>query len=142
MATALDAAMHCGSTIIWKKDRLVLGRSKYHSIYEPIWFGWSTSGRQFSEDRTLTDVWEIDRPSKSPEHPTMKPVELVARAITHATGPGGTVYDPFLGSGTTLIAAEQLDRTCYGTELDPGYCDVIVERWQNLTGGKAERDGQ
>lgn len=126
--------LHWSATIIWVKDMFVLGRSKYHRRYEPIWYGWRDKS-SFCDRRNLDDVWEIPRPKRSDEHPTMKPVELVARAIENSAP--SSVLDPFLGSGTTLIAAEQTGRVCYGLELDPGYCDVIVQRWENLTGGKA-----
>jgi len=126
--------------LVWKKDSLVLGHSEYHYQHEPILFGWKPGGsRHKNKDRTRTTVWEVDRPKASREHPTMKPVALWTRAMADGSRTGERVYDPFLGSGTTLIAAEQLGRVGYGLEIDPAYCDVIVERWQNLTGGKATR---
>jgi DNA modification methylase len=85
-------------------------------------------------------VWEVPRPKCSPEHPTTKPVALVARALVNSSLPGALVLDPFLGSGSTLIAAEQLSRTCFGLEIDPAFCDCVVTRWQNLTGREAVRD--
>ncbi len=94
------------------------------------------AGKQ--EDRTQTTVWEIDKQTNA-NHPTEKPVECMARPIRNHGGAGDHVYDPFLGSGTTLIAAEQLGRTCYGIEIEPRYVDVIVKRWENLTGEQAER---
>lgn len=136
------AGLHWSATIIWVKDSFVLGRSKYHRRYEPIWYGWKAGEKSsFCARRDLDDVWEIPRPKRSEEHPTMKPVSLVARATQNSSRSKGLVFDPFLGSGTTLIAAEQLGRTCYGTEIDPGYCDVIVARWENLTGEKARLAG-
>jgi len=84
-------------------------------------------------------VWDVDQPSRNEYHPTQKPVVLAERAITNSSNKGGTIVDPFLGSGTTLIAAEKLGRRCYGLEIEPKYCDVIVERWENFTGGKAKR---
>jgi DNA modification methylase len=131
---------HWSSTIIWNKDRLVLSRKDYHTKYEPIWYGWkSDAPRNYPLlDRKQSDVWDIDRPSKSDEHPTMKPIELVARAINNSSEPGSNVLDLFGGSGTTLIAAEQTGRRCFMSELDPKYCDVIVRRWELLTGKKAE----
>lgn len=84
-------------------------------------------------------VWRVEKPQRSAEHPTMKPVNIPARAIKNSTLAGGSVLDPFGGGGSTLIAAEQTGRTCYMMELDPKYCDVIVQRWENLTGKKAER---
>lgn len=129
---------HWSSTIIWSKDQLVLSRKDYHTKYEPIWYGWTDGARLYPlKVRKQSDVWEIPRPKVSEEHPTMKPVALVAKAIENSSRAGDTVLDLFGGSGTTLIAAEQLGRTCHMMELDPKYCDVIIERWENLTGEKA-----
>jgi len=133
------AGFHWSATIIWVKDVFVLGRSKYHRRYEPLWYGWPDKGTSsFGERRDLDDVWEIPRPKVSAEHPTMKPIELVSRAITNSSRHGDLIVDPFGGSGTTLLAAEQLGRRCNMMELDPGYCDVIVERYRLLTGQEAE----
>lgn len=137
MFTELDKALHCSTTLIWNKDQFTLGRGKYQNKYEPCWFGWVESGLNFVDDRTLVNVWDFKRPKSSPEHPTMKPVEIIAQAISHCTKAKQLVFDLFLGSGTTLIAAEQLGRVCYGMELSPQYCDVIVKRWETLTGKKA-----
>jgi DNA modification methylase len=90
-------------------------------------------------DRKQTEVWEIDRPHVSDLHPTMKPVPLIQRALRNSSMPGDVVLDLFGGSGSTLIACETMKRRCYMLELDPAYCDVIVERWEKLTGRKAER---
>ena len=139
MFTSLDRAMHCSTTIVWNKDQFTLGRGKYQNKYEPCWFGWVKSGSRFTGDRKLTNVWDFPRPKSSEEHPTMKPVAVMAHAIEHASLPSDIVFDPFLGSGTTLIAAEQLGRKCYGMEISPAYCDVIVKRWENLTGKQAVR---
>jgi len=137
-ATLRGHGYHWSATIVWVKDQFVLGRSKYHRRYEPIWYGWhGQSTSSFGTRRDLDDVWEIPRPRRSVEHPTMKPVEVPARAISHSSRVGDVIFDPFLGSGTTLIACEQLGRVCRGLELDPGYCDVIIARWENLTGIKA-----
>jgi len=134
------AGLHWSATIIWVKDQFVLGRSKYHRRYEPIWYGWRADGRSsFGEDRSLDDVWEVPRPRRSPEHPTMKPVELVIRAITASATPGKGILDPFVGSGTTLIAAEQTGRRCYAMEIDPRYVAVAIKRWEEFTGRTAER---
>ena len=130
--TLRDAGFHWSATIIWVKDIFGLGRSKYHRGYEPIWYVWTTSS-SFCADRKQDDVWEFARPKRSPEHPTMKPVQLVARAISNSSARRNTVLDPFLGSGTTLIAAEQLGRTCYGIEIEPRYVDVILRRYMNFT---------
>lgn len=141
----LDSALrrngyHWSATIIWVKDAFVLGRSKYHRRYEPIWYGWHGSSKSsFGTDRDLDDVWEIPRPRRSEEHPTMKPVDLVSRAITNSSRAGDVVLDPFGGSGSTLIAAERTGRSAYLMEIDRVYCDVIVERFEAFTGTKAER---
>ena len=127
--------------MVWAKDSMVLGHSEYHYKHEPIFFGWIPGGkRHVNSDRTRTSVWEVPRPKASREHPTMKPVELWAIAIRDGSIPDEIVYDPFLGSGTTIIASEQLGRRAYGMELSPHYCDVIVKRWENLTGLVATRD--
>lgn len=139
LARALDEALHWSATVTWVKDAFVLGRGKYQRRYEPIWFGWRDNGKRFRSDRDLDDVWEFPRPKASPEHPTMKPVALVANALHHATRKGDTVFDPFLGSGTTLVAAEQTERRCVGIELEPGYVEAAVERWQQLTGLTGKR---
>lgn len=139
-ATMRGCGLHWSATVIWVKDSFVLGMSKYHRRYEPIWYGWRAgSPSSFRGRRDLDDVWEIPRPKRSEEHPTMKPVALVARAIQNSSGKGALVLDPFLGSGTTVIAAEQLGRICYGVEISPAFCDVVVKRWENLTGGEARR---
>ena len=92
-------------------------------------------------DRKATTVMKFDRPSRSEDHPTMKPVKLLAYLVRNSTRRGQTVLDPFSGSGSTLIACEQLDRRCFAMELDPHYCDVIIERWERLTGLEAVKDG-
>jgi DNA modification methylase len=131
---------HWSATIVWVKDLFVLGRSKYHRRYEPIWYGWHEKGKSsFAGARDQDDVWCVDRPRRSEEHPTMKPVGLVAKAISNSSVAGDVVFDPFGGSGTTLIAAHQLDRRARLIEIDPGFCDVIVRRWENFTGLKAAR---
>lgn len=139
MLTLAQNNYHWSSTIIWNKDSLVLSRKDYHTKYEPIWYGWKEGSRLCPlEDRKQSDVWDIPRPKKSEEHPTMKPVELVARAITNSSKKGDIVIDLFGGSGTTLIASEQTGRCCRMMELDPKYVDVIVNRWEQLTGKQAE----
>ena len=132
---------HWSSTIIWVKDRLILSRKDYHTQYEPIWYGWLSNSRRLHplKDRKQSDVWEIPHPTKSEEHPTMKPIELCARAITNSTDPNNNVIDIFGGSGSTLIACEQTNRNCYMMELSPHYCQVIINRWETFTGKKAEK---
>jgi DNA modification methylase len=121
---------HWSSTIIWAKDTFVMGRKDYHTKYEPIWYGWLDNAprRHPLESRRESDVWEFTRPKRSDEHPTMKPVALVQYAIANSSFPNDIVYDAFLGSGTTLIAASKEGRICYGCELMPQYGDVILKR--------------
>jgi DNA modification methylase len=141
-ATLRGAGFHWSSTIIWAKDSPVLSRKDYHTQYEPIWYGWQGDAPRLNPvtDRTQSDVWQIPRPRRSEEHPTMKPVELVARALTNSSGKGDLVFEPFAGSGTTLVAAQQTGRTCYAVELEPAYVDVICARWEALTGEDAVRE--
>jgi DNA modification methylase len=135
-----DAGGHWSDTIIWEKDRFVLGRSDYQRAYEPIWYGWREGvKRHFAGGRDQGDVWKIERPSESPLHPTMKPLPLIERAIENSSQPGDIVLDLFLGSGSTLIASERTGRICYGMELDPHYCSMVIARWEAFTGGKAEK---
>ena len=138
-----DSGFHWSSTIIWAKDALVISRKDYHTQYEPIWYGWNADESRLSPllDRKQSDVWEVPRPRISKLHPTTKPIELVERAINNSTQRTNLVLDLFLGSGSTLIAAEKTGRRCYGMELDPKYADVIVERWQNYTGNNAILEG-
>lgn len=128
---------HWSSTIIWAKDTLVLSRKDYHTQYEPIWYGWLNGTRACPlEDRKQSDLWQIPRPKKSEEHPTMKPIEVVARALMNSSHKHDVVIDLFGGSGTTIMASEQTGRECCMMELDPKYCDVIVNRYINLFGGE------
>lgn len=126
-------------SVVWVKDVFVMGRQDYHWRHETLLYGWKPgAAHRFVADRSLDTVWEIARPKRSKEHPTMKPVELVERGIANSSLRGGRVLDPFLGSGSTLIAAERTGRVCYGLELDPRYVDVVVKRWEDFTGNKAE----
>ena len=127
--------------IIWAKNTFTMGRSDYQRQYEPILYGWPEGGKHhWCGDRDQSDVWQIKKPHKNDLHPTMKPVELVERAIRNSSKPGDVVLDPFGGSGTTLIAAEKSGRTARLMELDPKYVDVIVRRWQDWTGKLATRE--
>ena len=141
MRNALNETLHFSSLNVWVKNRANFGQAKYQNGYEPIWFGWTTSGTNFSSLRNLTNVWEFNRPSRNKEHPTMKPIELVEQAVSHASRPEQTVFDPFLGAGSTLLASERQGRTCYGIEIEPRYVDVTVARWESLTGEKATVQG-
>lgn len=127
--------------IIWAKNTFTLGRADYQRQYEPILYGWPEGAkRHWCGDRDQGDVWQIKKPVKNDLHPTMKPVELVERAIRNSSRPGDVVLDPFGGSGSTLIAAEKSGRQARLIELDPKYVDVIVRRWQDWTGEKATRE--
>lgn len=136
MLTLADNSYHWSSTLIWNKDRLVLSRKDYHTKYEPIWYGWKEGTARLHPlpDRKQSDVWDFERPSRSDEHPTMKPVALVDRAVRNSSRSNDLILDLFGGSGTTMIAAESANRACYMMELDPKYCDVIVKRYINSFG--------
>lgn len=122
-------------TIQWVKDVFAFGRSDYHYRHEPIFYGWKPgAAHYFVDDRTQDTVWEIARPRRSEEHPTMKPVALVQRAIENSSKAGWLVVDPFGGSGTTMIAAELTGRRAALIELDPRYCDVIRKRYAEFVG--------
>lgn len=142
-----DAGFYLSGCCIWKKNALVLGRSPYQWRHEPCLFGWKLGGKhQWYSDRKQTTVWEYDRPKASKDHPTMKPVALMAYPIQNSCMSNCIVLDPFLGSGTTLIACEETNRICYGIELDEKFADVIVKRYIE-TKGNADgvfllRDGQ
>lgn len=126
--------------IIWAKNTFTLGRADYQRQYEPILYGWPEGAtRYWCGDRDQGDVWNIKKPQKNDLHPTMKPVELVERAIRNSSRPGNVVLDPFGGSGTTLIAAEKSGRVARLIELDPKYVDVIVRRWEEWTCERATR---
>ena len=160
----LACGWHVAQNLVWVKDSFVLGVMDYHSQHEPVLYGWKPGGRHawyggrkrsalvadqqpdldaLDRDELVallrgiyeaSDVIRHDRPRRSDEHPTMKPVGLLSRLIVNSTKKGALVYDPFLGSGSTLIAAERQGRICYGVELDPAYVDVVVRRWQTVTG--------
>lgn len=124
--------------IIWAKNTFTLGRSDYQRQYEPILYGWPQGAKHYwCGDRDQSDIWEYNKPKVNDLHPTMKPIELVARAIKNSSKANDIVADFFGGSGSTLIACEQLNRVCYMSELDPKFCDVILTRWENLTGKEA-----
>lgn len=128
---------HFSSMIIWEKQSLVLSQGDYQSIHEPCLYGWFDNGtHRFFGDRKQTSVWQFDR--KSIEgHTTPKPIGFICKALENSSKKNEKVLDLFGGSGSTLIACEQLDRTCYMMELDPKYCDVIIKRWETFTGKKA-----
>ena len=130
-----DAGFNLSGCCIWKKNALVLGRSPYQWQHEPCLFGWKKGGKHlWYSDRKQTTIWEYDRPKSSKEHPTMKPVALMAYPIKNSTMTNCIVLDPFLGSGSTLIACEETGRICYGVELDEKFMDVIVKRYIEQVG--------
>jgi DNA modification methylase len=141
----IDAGWDWRQSLMWMKDRFVLGRSDYHYQHEPILYGFTGNaakgtgrrgrgGRRWFGDNAQTSVFEVARPARSEEHPTMKPVELVAPMIGNSVRPGGLVYDPFAGSGSTLIAAHTIGRATRLVEIDPLYADVICRRFEQFTG--------
>ena len=133
-----DAGFYLSGCCIWKKNSLVLGRSPYQWIHEPVLFGWKKSGKHaWYAGRKETTVWEYDKPKKNADHPTMKPIALLAYPIMNSSMTNALVLDPFGGSGSTLIACEQSERTCYTVELDEKYCDVIVKRYIEQVGSAA-----
>ena len=141
-----DAGFYLSGCCIWKKQSLVLGRSPYQWQHEPCLYGWKKNGKhQWYTGRKETTIWEFDKPKKNGDHPTMKPIPLLAYPIMNSSMSNSVVLDPFGGSGSTLIACEQTDRICYTVELDEKFCDVIVKRYIEQVGGSDEvsviRDG-
>ena len=130
-----EAGFYLSGTCIWKKQSLVLGRSPYQWQHEPCLYGWKKKGKhQWYSDRKQTTIWEFDKPKKNGDHPTMKPIPLIAYPIKNSSMSNCIVLDPFGGSGSTLIACEQLGRICHTIELDEKYCDVIVKRYIEQVG--------
>jgi DNA modification methylase len=142
--TACDFKLR--SQIIWAKSNFAIGRGDYHWMHEPCWYAVKEKAvGHYGGDRKQTTLWKIDKPQKSETgHGTQKPVDCMKRPIENNSNPGQAVYEPFSGSGTTIIAGEMTGRSIYAMELDPKYCDVIVKRWQDFTGHKAtlESTGQ
>ena len=137
-----EAGGHWSTFVIWAKNRFTLGRADYQRQYEPILYGWKEgTDHYWCGARDQGDVWFVDKPHKNDLHPTMKPVALVERAVRNSSKSRDTVLDPFAGSGTTLIACEKAGRQARLIELDPGYVDVIIRRWQDWTGKAATLDG-
>ena len=129
----LDAGFLFKSYIVWNKNNSTFGRSDYHWKHEPCIYGWlEGASHKWCGDRKQTTVWDIDRPSKSEEHPTMKPIPLCSKPIENSSDINDIILDVFLGSGSTMVASHQLKRKCYGMELDPKYCQVIVDRMKKL----------
>ena len=133
-----DAGFKLAECLIWKKDCFVMGRQDYQWQHEPVLYGWKEGkAHYFINDRTQSTILEFDRPKQSTLHPTMKPIELIAKLIKKSSKENDIILDLFGGSGSTTIAAEQLNRKCYTMELDPKYCDVIVKRWETMTNREA-----
>jgi DNA modification methylase len=135
-----ESGGHWSTFLIWAKHHFTLGRSDYQRQYEPILYGWREGGKHYwCGARNQADVWMIPRPMVNQDHPTMKPVELVERAVENSSRRRNTILDPFAGSGTTLIACERLQRRACLIEIDPRYVDVICQRWQQYSGKPAIR---
>jgi DNA modification methylase len=135
---ALDSLDVWRHSLVWVKNTLVMGRADYHYKHEVIYYGWTPGGpHKWTGDRKQDTLFHFDKPARSEEHPTMKPVALIAAMIANSTAPDDVILDPFIGSGSTLLAAEQLGRRCYGIDIEPKYCAATITRWQNLTGEKA-----
>lgn len=145
----VDSGFKHSQCCIWVKNTFVMGRQPYQWQHEPCIFGWKPTGAHYwNSDRKQSTIWNFDKPRVNDCHPTMKPVPLIEYIIKNSSKYGDIVVDTFLGSGTTLLAADNTDRICYGSELDPKYCQVIIERWINYKDGIngddviIERDGQ
>ena len=142
-----ESGFYLSQVCIWVKNMFVFGRSPYQWQHEPVLFGWKSNGcHRWYAGRKETTVWKYDKPQKSKEHPTMKPIPLLSYPILNSTKTGDIVLDPFGGSGSTLIACEQTGRVCFSSELDEKFCDVIVNRFIENTGSSSnvyvKRDGK
>ena len=135
------AGMTVRECLVWAKNTFTIGRQDYQWRHEPCLYGWKDGApHKWYSDRSQSTVLEFDRPTQSSEHPTMKPVGIMAYLIQNSTRKGDVVLDAFGGSGSTLMACEETGRKCLTMELDPHYCDVIIERWERATGDKAIRE--
>ena len=139
MMMMMSAVLPVRHELMWLKNNHVLGRADYAYKHEPILYGWRRDGSHYYGGGFQTSVWEVDKPMKNELHPTQKPIALVERAIGNSSKDGDLIIDWFLGSGTTMIACERTGRRCYGIEIEPRYCDVILRRWEAETGKTAER---
>ena len=137
--TFTQAGWKLAQCCIWAKQSFVMGRQDYHWQHEPILYGWKPTGpHKWYSDRKQSTLWQFQKPTKNLEHPTMKPIELISYPLQNSSKKSDIILDPFGGSGSTLIAAEQTQRTCHTIELDPHYCNVIINRWEEFTGEKAQ----
>lgn len=134
-----DSGLEVRHNLVWRKNSptFSIGRLDYDYQHEPIMYTWTKSHHNYRKGKYRTTIWDFDKPRKCDLHPTMKPVELVANCLLDGTKEGDIVLDAFGGSGTTLVACEQLGRKCRMMELDPHYCDVIIARWEKMTGKEA-----
>lgn len=139
MMSINDSGLKLKQSLVWVKNNIVLGRRDYKCAHENILYGWKGSGHKFYGRSGESSVFEFDKPHSSKLHPTMKPVKLIEHAILNSSQWDEVVLDLFLGSGSTLIACEKISRICYGMEIDAKYCDVIIKRWEDYTGKKAEK---
>lgn len=139
MTMMRDAGLPVRHVLMWEKNTATfsLGRLDYDYQHEPMFYTWTEKHRNFRKGKFRTTVWKVDKPRKCDLHPTMKPIELIAQCILDGTLEGESVLDAFGGSGSTLITCEQLNRKCFMMEIDPKYCDVIINRWEKLTGERA-----
>ena len=134
-----NAGFKLAQCLVWVKNTFVMGRQDYQWKHEPILYGWKEGkAHYFIDSRSQNTVLEFDKPTRNAEHPTMKPIDLLCYLIKNSSKENNLIVDLFGGSGSSLIAAEQTNRICYTMELDPRYCDVIIKRWETLTGQKAE----
>lgn len=134
-----NAGFKLAQCLVWVKNTFVMGRQDYQWKHEPILYGWKEGkAHYFIDNRSQNTVLEFDKPTRNAEHPTMKPIDLLVYLIKNSSKENNLIVDLFGGSGSSLIAAEQTNRICYAMELDPRYCDVIIKRWETLTGQKAE----
>lgn len=140
MMMMMKAGWQVKHELIWEKQSIVLNRADYNYQHEPILFGWNIKHTFYGKgEYSTTSVWKFDRPTKSKEHPTMKPIALIGEALKNSSKQSDIIFDPFGGSGSTLIACEQLGRKCRTIEIAPKYCDVIIRRWETITGQTAVR---
>jgi DNA modification methylase len=144
----LAAGWRLHETLIWVKDSFALGHSDYHFRHEPIFYGykpgegrWGRGGQGWYGDDAQDSIFEVPKPRRNDKHPTSKPVDLIVRMLKNSTQPGDRVYEPFAGSGSTLIACQTLGRKCCALEIDPRYAQVVIERWEAFTGQKAQKAG-
>ena len=139
LKSLVESGWHIQSMLIWDKERMILGRADYQWSHEIFWYGYKGKNHYWCGDRNQLSVWKQKR-DQGYDHPTQKPVELAERAVSNSSVTGNIIYEPFCGSGSTLIACEKTQRKCYSMELDPHYNDVIIKRWQTYTGLEAVRE--